>query len=131
MDFLKKYKTTIIGVIIILVIFFAYQFFFSGGTGGNPLVSVTPANTTESTAGLELLSLLLELRSITLDNDLFDSSSFQNLVDFTVDIIPEPVGRSNPFAPIGVGGPPVSFDSLPNLDDLGDLDELDEFDDIF
>lgn len=51
--------------------------------------------------GQRNIILLRELEVINLSSQLFDSTAFQSLIDYTVTITPEPLGRSNPFAPIG------------------------------
>lgn len=49
--------------------------------------------------GEEVLQMLEILQSTKLDLSLFGDSVFQGLVDYSVDLIPEPVGRENPFLP--------------------------------
>lgn len=67
-------------------------------TGGDsPIITATESNTQQS----EALSALLEMRTIKLDGRLFENRAFQSLVDTNREIVPEPVGRQNPFAPIG------------------------------
>ncbi|PIR44928.1 MAG: hypothetical protein COV10_02145 [Candidatus Vogelbacteria bacterium CG10_big_fil_rev_8_21_14_0_10_51_16] len=70
-------------------------------------VSVGP----ETVAGQKFLSTLLRLQDLNITRDLFDNPTFQTLRDYTVALEPQQAGRSNPFAPIGVGGvytPPLS-----------------------
>lgn len=51
----------------------------------------------------EFVSMLLNLRSITLNDDIFSEPAFQALMDNTIRLNqPGNEGRSNPFAPIGV-----------------------------
>lgn len=57
--------------------------------------------TSGSDAGVQVLSQLQQLDSLTLSGAIFQSAAFQSLVDFTVPIVPEQVARPNPFAPIG------------------------------
>lgn len=49
-----------------------------------------------------LVETLLALRTVTLSGSIFSDPAFQNLKDFSVAIVPEPVGRPDPFAPLGV-----------------------------
>ena len=61
--------------------------------------------------GGDLIALLLELKSIKLDTAILQNPTFLTLQDFSVTLIPEPVGRVNPFAPLGDNAPrntPVS-----------------------
>jgi hypothetical protein len=63
--------------------------------GGASLITAENAQIEE-----ELISELLKLRSIKLDNRIFTSPAFQSLEDFGHELVPEPVGRPNPFAPV-------------------------------
>lgn len=95
---LKKYKNIIIAVAIIAAGFVAYTFFFTGEP--EPVLSTTGTGGGQTVVEQELISLLLELRTITLDTRLLDDPRFQSLRDFNQELIPEPTGRQNPFAPI-------------------------------
>ncbi|MBI2611108.1 hypothetical protein HYW60_04240 [Candidatus Kaiserbacteria bacterium] len=59
--------------------------------------------TTEAAGGgsvdKELVGTLLQLRAVSLSGTVFSDPAFQLLQDFGTQIIPEPVGRPNPFAP--------------------------------
>lgn len=99
-------KKILIAVIVLAVIFAAYRIFFAKEPEA-PLSS-------ETTTGLpvedgDLLSLLLQLKSLKLSDELLADPTFVTLQDFTVNLAPEPVGRRNPFAAIGaVEKPPVT-----------------------
>ncbi|MAF59275.1 MAG: hypothetical protein QF858_01970 [Candidatus Pacebacteria bacterium] len=99
MGILKKYKNILIGATLIALAFVGYNFFFSGNDGG-VLTSVTNEAAADAIVGKELLALLLDLKSIDLDESIFDDPAFRALLDFGRDIVPEPVGRENPFAPL-------------------------------
>ena len=45
---------------------------------------------------------LEQLQAINIDQSLFSSPEFNSLVDYRQDIVEEPYGRENPFAPVGV-----------------------------
>jgi len=49
----------------------------------------------------DLVATLLALRAVKLDGSLFSDPGFQSLKDFSTAIVPEPIGRPNPFAPLG------------------------------
>lgn len=51
--------------------------------------------------GQQNIVLLRELRNLNLSNELFRSEVFKSLFDTRVEVGTEPVGRSNPFAPVG------------------------------
>lgn len=75
---------------------------FGGGESNEALTSQTVSGLAPEEGG-DLIALLLELRSITLDTSVLSNPTFLTLQDFSVSLAPEPVGRPNPFAPIGVG----------------------------
>ncbi len=51
--------------------------------------------------GRAVLALLNDLRSLSLDETFFSNRIFMSLEDWSVVLVPEPMGRANPFAPIG------------------------------
>lgn len=58
-------------------------------------------NLTEATeADSDIVSTLLELRAVSLSGTIFSDPAFLHLQDFGQGIVPEPVGRPNPFAPL-------------------------------
>lgn len=71
--------------------------------------ALTPASNSallSSTAGgpgQDVVDTLRELDAVKLDGTLFTEPSFSSLRDFSTEIIPEPVGRPNPFAPLSSG----------------------------
>lgn len=95
---LKKYKNTLVTIAIIAAGFVVYTFFFTGEE--EAVLSTAVQNPTQTVVEQELISLLLELRGITLDTRLFDDPRFQSLRDFSQELISEPTGRQNPFAPL-------------------------------
>ena len=99
MDFLKKNKTTIGGVLALVVVVYVYFTYFSG-TASAPLTA-TPI---DSAISGNLLTTLNSLHTIRLDNSIFTNPLFVSLSDFGVTIPPQAAGRGNPFAPIGKGG---------------------------
>lgn len=49
----------------------------------------------------EIIGTLLSLRAVTLSGSIFEEPAFLTLQDFGTTIVLEPVGRENPFAPLG------------------------------
>ena len=86
-----------IGVLILVVAFGGWYLF--GGSGGNDALVSTEVVTSASDS--ELVSTLIQLRAVTLSGTIFSDPVFMSLKDFGVQILPEPVGRPNPFAPLG------------------------------
>lgn len=96
----QKYKLYIIGALLIGVLFVLYSLFFPNG-GDDSLLSSETTGRAGAGVEQELLSTLVELRTIRLDDSVFSNPAFRSLEDFSVPLTPEPVGRDNPFAPIG------------------------------
>lgn len=62
---------------------------------------IETADLTETTeADGDIVNTLLELRAVSLSGTIFSDPAFLRLQDFGSAIVPEPVGRSNPFAPL-------------------------------
>ncbi|MFC1733482.1 hypothetical protein ACFL6I_24550, partial [candidate division KSB1 bacterium] len=91
--------TLLYTVAIVIVAFIGYSMFFDGGSNGSVLTSQSAS--VRGGGDNELLLILVNLRSITLDDALFRDPAFMNLVDFGQQLVPEPTGRQNPFAPVG------------------------------
>ncbi len=107
MSGLLKNKAVVVVVLAILVAAFVWYGMFKGGE------TPTPTLTSESVAGAdasnaELISTLNQLRSMTLSGSIFSDPTFQGLRDFSTQIVPEPIGRDNPFASLGVFAVPAS-----------------------
>ena len=102
-EFFSKYKNILIAVIIAVVVFFLYTRFFRSSEGDiNSLLVASQGGTVQEIAiGKEFLAILLELRSLSLDDSLFEDRSFLILQDFSQEVSPQPSGRPNPFLNIG------------------------------
>lgn len=97
MDFIKKNKWMIGGVLGAAALVWGYFHFFSGGS--EPLLTSTDPASTAVTQ--ELISTLGSLKTIKLDPAIFKDPLFVSLSDFGVVIPPQQTGRRNPFAPLG------------------------------
>lgn len=93
-------------VILILgsvaVAFFTWYIFLRD-TKAAPLLT-TDDLTVSTGADREVVETLLQLRAITLSGTILTDPAFLQLTDTGTQIIPEPVGRINPFLPLGVLG---------------------------
>ncbi len=96
-DFFSKYQTIIVGVIVIVAGFFAYTYFFTDPAPA--ALSASGANQ-NATADQDLITLLSTLHTIKLDDGIFADPAFQSLKDFSTALVPEPIGRTNPFSPL-------------------------------
>ena len=93
-------------LLLVIVAFVLYGAFFGGEDEFSDEFVVSELSggelgVLEQQIGSELLALLLELEEINLDTSIFDSQVFRGLTDFGQELIPQPIGRPNPFAPIG------------------------------
>lgn len=98
MSFISQHKLIII--IAVAVVALGVWYGLSGSAPSSPLITTTPI---QGGADQELVSTLLALRAVKLDGTIFTDATFVDLRDFSTQIIPEPVGRPNPFAPISSG----------------------------
>ena len=106
LEAVKKYKYILGFTLIMLLGFILYSVFFagSGEPAGDALVTTNPAQSEVEAATVDLLALLLSLKTLDIDVSLFSDDRFRSLTDFSVELIPQQVGRQNPFLPIGGTG---------------------------
>ena len=109
MDFLKRNKTALIGIVVLLAAGYVYFTYFSGGSA-TPTLSSSDATTAVSQ---NLLVTLQNLHTIKLDDSVFSDPAFQSLTDFGVTIPPQTVGRQDPFSPLSSSGAASSGTKLP------------------
>jgi len=105
--FLLKYKNFVLFAVIIVFVYLGYSYFFGGATTESDLVT-QQVDQSATIVGQDLLSTLLELRTLSLDERIFADRVFQSLQDFSQPITPLPIGRKNPFAPFGGSSGPAN-----------------------
>ena len=105
MSFIKnKTFLVIIGGIIIGV---AAWYTLTGKSDPTSLVEqTTVAEGVATPEERAILDVLLQLRAIQLAGTIFTDPAFAALRDFRTEIVAEPIGRRNPFAPITPIAPP-------------------------
>jgi hypothetical protein len=96
-NFILSHK--IIVVIVALLVAVGVWIGLSSSESPGSLLAVETV--AEQGASQDLVSTLLALRAVKLDASLFTDPAFVSLNDFSTQIVPEPVGRPNPFAPLG------------------------------
>ena len=69
-------------------------------SGGESTTLLTSETVSDQGPDRDLVSTLLALRAVKLDASIFTDPAFASLKDFSTQIIPEPIGRPNPFAPL-------------------------------
>jgi hypothetical protein len=91
-------------ILIIIVIAALGLFFYLQGTpvdsGSSLETAMSPESLDAQEAANRVLQLLNEIRALRIDDSIFKSAVFQSLVDYTVAIPEQPVGRVNPFASV-------------------------------
>lgn len=110
---MSKKTKFLTGVLVAAGLIFMYTLYSpSEKTQGNLSASLggidgsIPAKT--SSASDETLQTLVNLKSIKIDTAFFKDKTFRGLIDFSVQLVPQEVGRSNPFAPLETEAPPKS-----------------------
>lgn len=93
-------KNTWITIAIIIVVAVAVYIFFLSGPSTEDLGTLVEAQPEGEIAGAQVLSLLNQIEGLKIDSTLFQSQAYLSLIDYTVPIPVQNVGRSNPFAPI-------------------------------
>lgn len=73
-----------------------------------PDLTSTPIAADGSPSDPGIVPTLLTLRAVKLDGTILSSDAFKQLKDFSTEIVPEPVGRTNPFAPLFTPNTPNS-----------------------
>lgn len=101
MDFIKQHKL-LTGILVVVLVGVAW-YEFSGSSGPAPVLSSTGAASSTNAEDAQLISTLLQLQTVTLSGAILSDPGFLSLQDYTTQIISEPVGRPNPFAPISPG----------------------------
>ncbi|MES2416470.1 MAG: hypothetical protein V4504_02110 [Patescibacteria group bacterium] len=100
-------KTFVI-LIILAGIGFGVYFYFFKQDGTIPVVTPVTQNTTQSATPSnavpqDFLTILLSVKKINLNQEIFKNPAFATLQNSTIVLIPDGnEGRPNPFAPIGV-----------------------------
>ncbi len=92
-----KYNTKMIGWIIVVVIVVSalYTLAFK-----DPVTK--DASGATASVGSDLLELLDKLKGVSFDTDLFSSTKFSSLMDWSIPLPRPDLGRPNPFERIGL-----------------------------
>lgn len=93
-------KNALIATIAAVALWFGYQMFIAND---DPLLvsSNTTATSQAARDAQQFLVRLQQLNAIEFDRSVFEDVRFRSLVDLRQVVLDEPVGRTNPFAPIG------------------------------
>ncbi len=96
----KLSKNTILVLALIVVGIVGYYIFASRGGTSAPLTQVESG--LSDPIGQQIVVELNRLRALqNINADFFKDPAFASLRDYTQVVVPQPVGRGNPFAPVG------------------------------
>jgi len=106
---MSKIKNILIFLVIGVILVFVYLYFFKStpeasltSTSGNLVLPTTSATDVNLSIGKDFLTVLLNVKNIKLDDNIFSDLAFSSLHDSSILLIPDGTeGRPNPFAPIG------------------------------
>jgi hypothetical protein len=109
------FKNKLVIVVIGLLVAGGIWYGLSSSSAPSPTASGVATETVQTTEDKELVETLLTLRTVTLDGVIFQDPAFLSLHDYGTQIVSEPSGRSNPFAPLDSNGAyaPASAPSAP------------------
>lgn len=100
-----KLKKIILTVLIIGILFIVYALFIKKDPTQENLVSDGVSDIQSSAEaqilGSQIAQALLRIEKIKLDKSIFSSEIYKSLQDRSQPIIEEPIGRPDPFAPLG------------------------------
>ncbi len=96
-------KGTFIGIIAVVLISMALFFYFKGKPDENSISSLETLSSLESgeakIASDRIVKLLNETSALRIDESIFKSAVYKSLIDYTVAIPEQNIGKVNPFAP--------------------------------
>jgi hypothetical protein len=99
-------KGTFISLAIIVAVALLLYFYTKGEPSDASISSLSSETSEESASAQEasnrVITLLNKINSLNIDTEFFASPAYKSLVDYTIAIPDQPVGRTNPFAPVGV-----------------------------
>lgn len=90
-------KTIVISVVAVVVLILAY-FYFTGTPSDSAALDSSDSATTEVTDhATKIITLLNQTSSLKIETALFTSPVYKSLVDHTVSVNQQAVGKPNPF----------------------------------
>ena len=93
-------KGTFITLAIIGLVALGLFFYFAGDPSNDPMSALETTEVADAQiVGSRVLGLLNRINSLQIDKTIFESAAYMSLVDYTITIPEQPVGRENPFAP--------------------------------
>lgn len=106
---IQKLKLPLIIIATLIVGFIIYNTFVKKPVSTTLLKQ---SSTATSSPEQNFLPILIQIQGVTLDEKLFLDPIFRALVDFSQPIVPENVGKQNPFSGILLGAVNSAVESL-------------------
>lgn len=103
-------RNKILLILVGFVVLGAGWYVLSGSSSSPDILETEagPGSVSANPQEADLVQTLLALRTVSLSGTILTDPAFMSLHDFGTEIIPEPVGRPNPFAPLGASGSATS-----------------------
>ncbi|HUO55947.1 MAG TPA: hypothetical protein VMU27_00715 [Candidatus Paceibacterota bacterium] len=109
---MSLFNNKIVIAAIVLVIIVGAWYGLTSSSTPTPTLSTTTESSPDDQA---VVSALLQLQAISLSNQIFSNPAFQSLQDYTVQVVPEPVGRTDPFAPFNPNARSTGTSTTPQI----------------
>lgn len=87
-------------IVLGIVVAAAAWWGLKGGDPSEPLLTTESAADESGIGDTDFVETLLTLRAVSLNGAILSDPAFLSLRDFGTEIVAEPVGRPNPFAPL-------------------------------
>ncbi|MFA6050882.1 MAG: hypothetical protein WC761_06880 [Candidatus Paceibacterota bacterium] len=117
-EIFQKLKLPLIIIAVLIAGYVLYNSFIKAPKQTSILQQTSRAAAT-STPDRDFLPLLLSIQSVSLDQKIFIDPVFRALVDWSQQIVPENIGKQNPFSGQLVGSVNSSVESLGFTDSIG------------
>lgn len=98
MDYISQHK--LISLVILIVIIAAAWWGFTQTSGSSAVLTSSATSVATDTQDAQIVSTLLQLQAVSLSGTILSDPGFLSLQDFTTQIVSEPIGRPDPFAPV-------------------------------
>lgn len=96
----KSFKITIIVVVVLMAVFGYWQYSKNNSSDEKESLSTGTVSSANVEGSQIIINTLNRLEKIKIDKNFFDDRVFKSLTDFSHELVPEPIGRPNPFSPL-------------------------------
>mgnify|MGYP001603793077 CR=1 FL=1 len=111
MNLLSRSK---IALLVLALIIAGFAWYLFSGTPTASILTTQASNSSNDVADKDIVATLLTLRTVSLSGTILSDPSFRGLNDFSTQIIPEDMGRPDPFAPLSSGVLPSAPSAVGN-----------------